>query len=79
MNNPVSVLSAIARECGCTFYDIEATLENINDRAGLVPRPMIRKRVAEERLDVIRAWLGTPEAHSVIDDAQAFMRQMRAA
>jgi hypothetical protein len=75
-NTPLSVLRAIARACGCAYIDIESRLEKLNDDAGIMPRPMERKVIAEERLYVIRRWLNTPEAASVIDVAHDYVRRM---
>ena len=76
-NSPLSVLHAIARAIGCAYLDIEGCLEALNNASGMAPRPMARKVIAEERLDMIRAWLGTPEAESVIERAQDFVRRMK--
>ena len=77
-NTPVGVLRSIARTCGCTYDDIEGCLEKINDDAGLSPKPIARKIIAEDRLDEIRRWLRTPEACGVIERASEYVRQMSA-
>ena len=75
-NTPASVLSSIAHVCGCNVRNIEAALEELNNMAGLTPRPMKRETLSERRLDIIRAWLKIPEAGSVIDGARDYVRQM---
>lgn len=72
---PKSVLRAIAVVCDCPYDVIEGRLEQINEVAGRVPRPIPRKTIAEQRLDEIRSWLGTPEGGSVIDCAAEFVQQ----
>jgi hypothetical protein len=76
-STPTGVLKSIARICCCAYDDIESTLEKINDTAGFAPRPIARKGIAAERLDTIRLWLSTPEAHSIIDQANEYVRRLR--
>ena len=66
-NNPVSVLRTIAMECRCSVVEIEKTLENLNDNAGLMPRMIPRETTPERKLETIRQWLGTPEGYSIIE------------
>lgn len=68
-STPGSVLHAIAKTCGCRVDDIEVTLENLHTAA----KPIPRKADPEERLDVIRAWLETPEGGSVIEYAADYV------
>jgi hypothetical protein len=76
MNTPVEVLRAIAHECDCRLDEIENKLETINDNAGLMPRPMVHRLVPEQRLDIIRKWLGTPEAHGVVEQTRDYVHRM---
>ena len=78
ITTPVAVLKAIASACSCSYDEIENRLESINKMAGHAPRPIIRKTIAEERLDVIRIWLRTPEACNIIDSATEFVSLNRA-